>query len=99
MGTSDIFSDLIWLVPQTLEASCDQGSCPGTNPFRGPKFHSGADLAPLQGGDKYFPNKLSFNGTKFISLCILVVLQDIRMELGISLIRDQEVQLSKETGL
>jgi hypothetical protein len=60
MGTSVIFSDLIWLVSWILEASCDQGSCLGTNPFRGPKSHSGADLAPLQGGNKYFPNNINY---------------------------------------
>lgn len=42
--------------------------------------------------------QLSCHGAKFISLRILV-LQDIRMELGISHIRDHEVQLSKVTAL
>ena len=52
----------------------------------------------------YTPNFLSFvcsisyNGTKFISICILVVLQDIRRELGITVFHDQQVQLSKVTA-
>jgi len=55
MKASNIFSDFIWLASWILKAASNQGSKSGdSSEVRNPTWE--ANLAPLQRGDKYFPN-------------------------------------------